>query len=212
MLEVRALELLCSRLCHDLVSPIGAINNGVELMEEMGREMMTDAMALVSQSGHRAAALLRLFRLAYGAAGAQPSFGLAETREVAEAYMAATKTELNWQVGPAEPADTLPPGTAKTLLNALVLAEETLTHGGTITVSVDGGGQPGSIAITASGRVASLSDEAAAALAGRTPAEELTPRSVHAYATGLFARHYNIPLTLDQDGEGQLKVTLRLPF
>ena len=126
--------------------------------------------------------------------------------------MAATKTELNWLMGPAEPSDTLPPGTAKTLLNALVLAEETLTHGGTITVSVDGGGRPGSIAVTASGRVASLSDEAAAALAGRTPAEELTPRSVHAYATGLFARHYNIPLTLDQDGEGQLKVTLRLPF
>ena len=204
MLEVRALELLCSRLCHDLVSPIGAINNGVELMEEMGREMMTDAMALVSQSGHRAAALLRLFR--------QPSFGLAEAHEVADAYMAATKAELNWRVAPSEPADTLPAGTAKTLLNALVLAEETLIHGGTITVAGDGEGQRGRIVLTANGRVASLSDEAAAALAGRTPAEELTPRSVHAYATGLCARHYNIPLTLDQDSEGQLKVTLRLPF
>ena len=211
MLEVRALELLCSRLCHDLVSPIGAINNGVELMEEMGGDMMTDAMALVSQSGHRAAALLRLFRLAYGAAGAQPSLGLAEAREVAEAYMAATKARLAWQAALVEAADALPAGTAKTLLNVVVLAEETLIHGGTVTVTVDDASRPASIAVIANGRGASLSDEAAAALAGRTVADELTPRSVHAYATGLFARHYNILLSVDQDRDEQLKVTLNLP-
>ncbi|MBM3540521.1 MAG: hypothetical protein FJX51_00610 [Alphaproteobacteria bacterium] len=67
-LDLRAVELLCSRLCHDLVSPVGAISNGVELLTEMGPD--EEALALVGQSAQAAATRLKFYRVAYGAAGA----------------------------------------------------------------------------------------------------------------------------------------------
>lgn len=67
-LDLRAVELLCSRLCHDLVSPVGAISNGVELLTEMGPD--AEALTLVGQSAQAAANRLKFYRVAYGAAGA----------------------------------------------------------------------------------------------------------------------------------------------
>ncbi len=190
--DIRVAELICSRLCHDLVSPIGAINNGIELIEEMDGGMADEAMALVGQSGRRAAALLRCFRLAYGAAGAQGAIGLADTRDVAQAYLVGTKVSLDWPQIPAGATDPLPAGTGKLVLNLIVLASEALIYGGKVSVMVEGGAAPRQVTIRADGRTAALGEEERRALTGATPTDALTPKTVHAYATGVFARHYRM--------------------
>ena len=90
------LELACSRICHDLVSPIGAINNGVELCQDVAGGTADEAMALIAESGRRAAARLQTFRLAFGAAGGQPGLGADAVRAAMQPYFAGGKVRLDW--------------------------------------------------------------------------------------------------------------------
>ena len=199
MLDVRVAELMCSRVCHDLVSPVGAINNGVELVEELGGEMADDALSLVGQSSRRATAVLQLFRLAYGGAGGQDNLGLGQVRETASVYLADGKVSFDWRIPTTDNGHHMPPGTVKLLLNLVVLAEETLTHGGTIAVSSNGESPPGQLTVTAEGREAALPAALEAALAGDVAVDELTPRTVHAYVSGVFARYYRLSLAFERD-------------
>jgi histidine phosphotransferase ChpT len=207
VLDVRVLELLVSRLCHDMVSPIGAVNNGIELIEEMGAELGGQATELIAESGRQAAARLQCFRLAYGMAGSQASISLRELHDVAGGWLSGGKVSMAWRLrqedAPADP----PPGLAKVLLNAVVLAGETLSYGGSVAV----GPAPEGFGVEASGRTAMLGDAERAALEGRAPVEALTPRTVHAYATGLFARHYGLDLACSQPAADRLVLTLSIP-
>lgn len=210
-IDLRIAELMCSRLCHDLVSPVGAINNGVELIEELGGDTAGEAMALVSQSAQRAAALLRCFRLAYGAAGAHAATGLADARDAAAGYLAGTKVALDWTAADGSGA-TLPPGAVKLVLNLIMLAAEALVYGGTIRVGVEParGGRPRHIVVIAEGRGATLDDDEIAALEGGGPPDALTPRTVHAHAVGAFARHYGLGVAHDRTTVGRLALRLDL--
>ena len=107
-LDIRVVELLCSRLCHELISPVGAINNGVELIEEMGAEMADEAIGLIAHSADQASRRLRLLRLAYGTAGSDKS-GLAEAAQAAEGYFAGSKIKLEWLPGRLEQAGSSSP-------------------------------------------------------------------------------------------------------
>ena len=210
MLDVKVAELMCSRVCHDLVSPVGAINNGVELVEELGGDMADDALSLVGQSSRRATAVLQLFRLAYGGAGGQENLGLGQVRETAGSYLADGKVSLDWRIPTADNGHHMPPGAVKLMLNLVVLAEETLTHGGTVAVSSSGESPPQRLSVTAEGREAALSAAVEAALAGTVAVDELTPRTVHAYVSGVFARHYRLPLAFERSGGGAIVFFLDL--
>jgi histidine phosphotransferase ChpT len=202
-LDLKVLELLSSRLCHDLISPVGAINNGVELLEEVDGDVATEAMALIAESGRRAAGRLRCYRLAYGAAGGQAGVGLDEARQVAEAYLAGGKVSLDWP--PAEPGPARRAGTVKMALNLIVLGEEALAYGGMLRVGVHDQG----LTVAAEGRSARLSEEQAGALEGSLTGEALTPRSVHAHITGLFARPYGFDVEVGQVKDGRLELRLK---
>lgn len=204
--DVRVVELLCSRLCHDLISPVGAINNGVELIDEMGDDMRDEAMALIGQSAARAAARLRCFRLAYGAGGDRAAVPRDEVRAAAGGYVEGGKVGLDWAAGgPAE----LPTGLAKGVLNLVVLATEVLMHGGTASVRTDAAGAAVEAAIVAEGRSAELSVELRDALAGRVPVDAITPRTIHAYVTGLLARRHGLSVSAEQQGPTRLTLRLR---
>jgi len=129
-------SLLCSRLCHDLLSPVGALNNGIELLaDEQDPEMRERCLELLSESARASANKLKFFRLAFGAAG---GFGDAiDTREAHSAleglFGAERRIELGWMVGD----DKLSKGAVKLLLNLALLAGDALVRGGRLDVGAE---------------------------------------------------------------------------
>lgn len=134
--EVDLASLLCSRLCHDLLSPVGAMNNGLELLaDEHDPEMKQRCMDLLAESAKAAADKLKFFRLAFGAAG---GFGTevdpAEAKAVIEPLVTSSgRTTLEWAV----PAGLMPKRALKILLNLVLLANEALVRGGTLFVGAE---------------------------------------------------------------------------
>lgn len=134
--EVDLASLLCSRLCHDLLSPVGAMNNGLELLaDEHDPEMRQRCMDLLAESAKSAADKLKFFRLAFGAAG---GFGSevdpAEAKAVIEPLVTASgRTTLDWAV----PAVFMPKRAVKILLNLVLLANDALVRGGTLFVGAE---------------------------------------------------------------------------
>ena len=96
------LHLLVSHLCHELVSPVGAIGNGVELLEEMGT-LDQDAVDLIAQSSRTAAAKLRLLRVVYGSAGLSSDFRFPEVQKaLTDLFTIDGKVTLDWQARPRQ--------------------------------------------------------------------------------------------------------------
>ncbi|MBU6475691.1 MAG: hypothetical protein KGL10_08075 [Alphaproteobacteria bacterium] len=187
-LSPRVLELISSRICHDLVSPVGAISNGVELLEEMGEEAGDEAIALISSSAQQASHRLKCFRLAYGAAGTDKTLGLRDIREVFAGWL--TSGHVQCEFDPAlEGKFSMPPrGFFKCVLNLMMFAEECNRGEGKIFVApLDGGN---GIKVTATGKNVAFRDGAEAALEGNVGIDDLDARAVHAYITGRFAAHF----------------------
>lgn len=169
-------SLLCSRLCHDLLSPVGAINNGLELLaDEHDPDMRARCMELLNESARASANKLKFFRLAFGAAG-----GFADLVDVREAKAAIegligadSRTTLGWMV--SQP--TLSKPAIKTLLNLSLIASDALVRGGQLDIAAEGS----EIVIRASGPRMILDPELRTALAGETAADALTPRAAVAW-------------------------------
>jgi histidine phosphotransferase ChpT len=207
-IDMRVLELLSSKLCHDLVSPVSAINNGVELIEDIGGSVVEEAMKLIGDSAQHASRRLRLFRIAYGRAGSEENLGVKDVRQIAEQYIAGGKVTLTW---PAEqPSEALASkrGFLKVLLNLIILAEETLAYGGTVTLGAAPGAPDSGCRLEIAGRNTQLNPSIAAALEGTALIEDLTPRSVQAYVTGRFAAHFGLGLKHHQPAPDKLELIL----
>ncbi|MDP1026018.1 histidine phosphotransferase family protein [Sphingomonas sp. KR1UV-12] len=143
-------SLLCSRLCHDLLSPVGALNNGLELLaDETDPDMRQRCMDLLAESARTSANKLKFFRLAFGAAG---SFGEmvdpSEARAAIEGLLSdARRTTLGWLVE----APALPKTAVKALLNLSLIANEALVRGGTLDVGAELGGEQLEIVVRIAG-------------------------------------------------------------
>ncbi|WP_455479051.1 histidine phosphotransferase ChpT [Bartonella sp. B23] len=123
--------LLCSRICHDLISPVGAIQNAMELYDEGGAE--EDALQLVRLSVANASARLQFARLAFGFSGASGGqIDIRSAEQVAQQYMREEKAILKWQA----PSLLLPKNEVKLLLNLLLIANVTVSRGGEIIVMI----------------------------------------------------------------------------
>ena len=182
-IDMRVLELLSSKICHDLVSPISAINNGVELIEDIGGSVVDEAMKLIGDSANHAARRVKLFRMAYGRAGSEENLALRDVRQVAEQYIAGGKVSLHWPDGQPGPELAEQKGFLKTVLNIVILAEEVLPYGGVVTLrGVSEQGQS-CCRFEIVGRSAQLSPVMQAALEGTAAIEDLSPRTVQAYMT-----------------------------
>ncbi len=203
-IDMRVMELLASKICHDLVSPVSAINNGVELIEDIGGDVVEEAMKLIGDSGATAARRLRLFRMAYGRAGSEEALATRDVKQVAEQYLSTTKVSLIW-------ADDMPSyevaeqrGFLKTLLNVIIMAEESLAYGGVVTLRAATDG----CRVEIVGRNAQLSLPIQEALEGNVPFDVLTPRSIQSYVTGRFAEHFGLKLAHDHSITDRLDLLL----
>lgn len=206
--DLRVLELLSSKLCHDLISPVSAINNGVELIEDIGGDVVDEAMKLIGNSAVQAARRLRLFRIAYGRAGSEANLPVRDVRLVAEQYFTGGKIKLSWSEELDMERFSDQRGGLKTLVNALVLSEEVLAYGGAIALHRLSGDDTIGCRLEITGRNASLSPAFQDALEEKTPVEELSPRTIQSYITGRFASHFGIGISFSSPEQDRLDMTL----
>lgn len=207
-LDPRVLELIASRICHDLVSPVGAISNGVELVQEMGEEAGAEAMTLIATSAQQAGIRLKCFRLAYGAAGTDKNIGFRDIKEVFSSWLSAGHVQAEFGPGIDVKFSMPPRGFYKCLLNVLIFAEECCRGDGKIRVTLLEDGSSG-LKITTTGKQIGFRDGAEAAFKGETAPDDLDPRSVHGYITQAFARHFGLTLAHQlQPDFGRLEITL----
>jgi histidine phosphotransferase ChpT len=208
LIDLRLLELLASKICHDLISPVGAINNGIELVEDIGGSVVNEAMKLISTSAQQAAKRLRLFRMAYGKAGAEKGVTLKDMRNTAKDYLSTSKSKLTWGEEQAFNDVAEQKGALKMVLCLTMLAEDVLSHGGDVTVETVT--EPGKIGVkvTIAGTHAQLSEAMHQALKGETTIEDVSPRTVHAYVTGRMIDFYGFKINVTQHNEQLLTLIL----
>jgi histidine phosphotransferase ChpT len=189
--DLVATQLLMSHLCHELVSPVGAINNGIEMLEDFGgNEHAPEAMALIAESGKAAAAKLRFYRLAYGSAGVARDLGLPQcAAAVTELLASDARVSLAWRV--AEGVH-LVPGGPQLVLNLVVLAVGALPRGGQVEVGVTGAG---AVSLAATGVGAKLSDSVQAVVRGQ--AQALDHANIHAWYCQRLAGRLGTLIGLD---------------
>jgi histidine phosphotransferase ChpT len=185
--------LLVSRVCHDLVSPVGAVVNGLEVLEdERDAAMRADALKLVTSSAEQAAARLQFARIAFGAAGsAGAELDLNEVGRIAKGLTQGSKVQIDWQAAHLN----WPKDWAKLLMNATLLACESLPRGGNVVVQTSAEPATPSFTVRASGQGARMLEEVEKAMRGE-PAVALDGRSIQAYLTHRLARGLNAGLTL----------------
>lgn len=206
-LHPRVTELIASRICHDLVSPVGAVNNGVELMEELGADAGEEAVQLIATSARQASIRLKAFRLSYGAAGTDGNIGFKEIREAFTELLGQGRIQAEFEPDLGVKFSMPPTGFFKVLLNLLILAEECNHGAGNISVSAMESNKGMRVLVT--GNNAGFRDGAEAALKGDMKPEDLDPRSVHAYITGRFAAHFGLKLGFSaQKDAGRVEFTL----
>jgi histidine phosphotransferase ChpT len=190
-IDLRVLELAASKICHDLISPIGAVNNGLELMEEeQDHALQAEALALAQRSARRASILLQLYRSLFGNAGNQASFGPQEAVQMAFDSLQGGKVALEADLAAAVPV--LPEGYGKLVLAAVMVAADTLPRGGTVLLRLLPGQQAPSLLLTSSGAQIAAHDEVLQALHLRCQVEELSAHTVLPYFTALVARRLGL--------------------
>ena len=209
--DLRVLELLSSKICHDLISPVSAINNGVELIEDIGESVTQEAMKLIGDSAVQSSRRLKLFRVAYGRAGSEANLPLRDIRPIIEQYFEGGKIKMLWDPSLELPEITDACGALKTLINMLIMSEEILAYGGEISLHRMGDGDTTGCRLEIVGKAAHLSPAFSAALDGTTPVEELTPRTIQSYVTGRFAAHFglNVSSATPRDDRLDLMLTVR---
>jgi histidine phosphotransferase ChpT len=178
--------LLCSRLCHDMLSPVGALSNGLELLaDEKDPEMRKRCFELLEQSARISTDKLKFFRLAYGAAG---GFGdevpSDEPRGLVAGLIAANeRVALEWAVADA----TLPKPAVKVLLNLSAIAIDALIRGGTLSIGAERRGGATEIAVRAAGPRVAFDGNIGKALDGSLDPRELAGRTAPAHMIRLLA-------------------------
>jgi len=186
--------LLCSRVCHDLISPIGAIVNGLEVLEEdKNEETKTFALDLIKRSAGQASAKLQFCRLAFGAAGsAGAQIELGDAEKAARGLIEDGKTTIVWNL----PRELVAKNRAKLLLNMLMVAGGAIPRGGTLTVDPVGAG----FRVTASGLNARLT-QGTAELLGGSPAQTVDAHAIQPLYTGILARDCGFTVSAAAEGE-----------
>ncbi len=200
--EIEALDLaalLCSRVCHDVISPVGAITNGLEVLEdEDDAEMQRYAMELIQKSATQASSKLQFARLAFGAAGsAGASLDLNDAKDVAMGFVAHEKAEMTWD----GPSAVMPKDLVKLLLNMILIALAAIPRGGSISLEISGDPERPTFSLVSKGINARVPTETERFLSGRSADDVLDARAIQPYFTGLVARECNMDISAAMDGE-----------
>lgn len=190
--------LLCSRVCHDLINPVGAIINGLEVLEEEKDEgTRSFALDLIKKSASTASAKLQFCRIAFGAAGsAGAQIDLGDAEKITRGFLEDDKTKLVWNL----PRALLPKNRVKLLLNLLPIAGQTIPRGGQLTVDPVGSGETMGFKVTAIGTNAKIQPAAASLLAGETGGEAIDAHRIQPFYAGLLAKECGVKTSIAMEG------------
>jgi histidine phosphotransferase ChpT len=201
LIELSATDLaamLCSRVCHDLINPVGAIGNGLEVLADPTQAAMFDgAQDLIANSAKHARAKLEFARLAYGASStAGTDFDTRECERVATLLFEIEKADLQWLVTPM----LLPKHKAKLLMNMLLIAAMAVPRGGLVKVEVLGPAGSEMFRFTCTSdpekRQKTLMPSGAEGLLAGNPEEGVDARGIQPFYTGLLARMTGMELSI----------------
>jgi histidine phosphotransferase ChpT len=186
--------LLCSRVCHDVINPVGAIVNGLEVLEdENDPSMKAFALELIKKSSRTASARLQFARIAFGAAGsAGASIDLGDAENVARGFIHDDKVSLTWTA----PRLLLPKNKVKLLLNLLVVATSTIPRGGTLDAVVTGDADTAEFDLVAKGNHSRIPSALPGLLSGEPDGGTLDSHAIQPYYAGLVARAAGMSVAL----------------
>ena len=178
--------LLCSRVCHDVISPVGAIVNGLEVLEDDQDESMREfALDLIRKSARHASARLQFARIAFGAAGsAGASIDLADAEKVSRGMFSDEKTQLSWSA----PVALYPKNKVKLLLNLVMIATGAIPRGGLLDVTVTGDGEAPTLVLVAKGSHARIPPHVEELMAGSPESGTVDAHGILPFYAGLVAR------------------------
>lgn len=204
----RMAALVASKVCHDIVSPMSMLMQGVEMLRDAdpsGRN--AEAIGLIEQCMTKAFARLDFYRQAVAdGMGTEGEAKLVEARATAERLYSTVKPSLDWTVD-----DVAAPRVGlKIVLNLLFIAADCLPKGGTVRVEASRTGQTGELRIIATGTRAKLKAETSACLAGETPPDGFQPYNLVPTLTGLLARQAQITL-LARESEERVELVMQSP-
>ncbi len=202
LVQLDALDLsalLCSRVCHDVISPVGAIVNGLEVLEDESDTAMREfALELIAKSARQASARLQFARIAFGAAGsAGASIDLADAEKVSRGMFADDKTQLAWKA----PQALYPKNKVKLLLNLVVIAQSAIPRGGLIDVVVRGDGDAPTLTLTSKGSHARIPAHVEALIAGTPEGGTVDAHAILPFYAGLVARAAGMDVRFSIDGD-----------
>lgn len=200
--ELQLAALLCSRVCHDLISPVGAIANGLEVLNDDEDEMMREhAMSLIESSAQQASAKLQFARLAFGAAGAAGDhIDVGDARQVALGLLKSGKIDLDWPVE----NQVLPKDAVKLLLNLILIGMDSIPRGGNLRVSSVGADTAEiALEVRADGVKAKVPDDVKDVLLSTDtpPVDEMSARSIQPHLSALVARDLGLQLSVSSDAD-----------
>lgn len=193
--------LLCSRVCHDVISPVGAINNGLELLDEGGAD--ADAMDLIRTSALNASVRLKFARLAFGASGSVgASIDTGEAEKAVKDFAAAEKkTEITWN----GPRAIIAKNRVKLLMNLMLVAYGAIPRGGSLDVTLENPEYEAKFTIVAKGRMLRVPPKFAEICNGQLE-EAVDAHSIQPYYTVLLADEAGMELKYTV-GEGEITFT-----
>ncbi len=190
--------LLCSRVCHDVISPVGAIVNGLEMLDsETDEDIRAVAMDLIKKSAASASARLQFCRLAFGAAGSlTAAIDTGDAENVARGLIGNDRTVLRWN----GPRSLLPKNSVKLLLNMCLIAASSIPRGGEVAVELEVEGQAVNLKVVATGNNARLPNAAAVFLTGGS-LDTVDGHSIQPYYTALLAKDRGMFIVVSTSAE-----------
>jgi histidine phosphotransferase ChpT len=209
MVTLEPLELaalLCSRVCHDVISPVGAIVNGLEVLEDEKDESMREfAQDLIRKSAKQASARLQFARIAFGAGGsAGAAIDLGDAGTIAKGFIEDDRIKLEMDA----PRVLLPKNQVKLLLNLLMTATSTIPRGGVVSAKIEINAEQGQFFIKTIGPSARIPAHVEGLLRGESDTGSIDAHAIQPYYTGLIAKAAGMRVTLSLEGDGVLITAL----
>ncbi len=196
MQEMRFAELLCTRLCHDLTGPIGALANGAEFLSEEGFEMQGQAIELIASSAAQAVARLQFYRRAYGRINESGEASLSELKALVEDFVAGSKINIDWPDTHTDSAGiSVSYKMGRLLINLVLISVGSLLRGGTITVRLACVDNTKEIRISATGSSVKWDKALEDVLKKNVDLESLSPKTIQAELTRSLADELNCSLS-----------------